>query len=98
MVCRRIKPHLTCNETTAAHSDVPLGMKVLMMDMCQLQITPSLWELFSVVALIIDRLRQSEELDLGGFSFFRAPTVATGGATHNSTKLHLVKHTQADTN
>lgn len=36
--------------------------------------------------------------DLGGFSFFRALTVATDEATHNSAKHHFVKYARADTN
>lgn len=89
---------LHVDKMTATHSDVCLGPTVCAIDMRQPLITPSLWELLSAVTLIVDNFRQSEKPNLCGFSFFRAPTVATGGATHNSTKLHLVKHTQADTN
>lgn len=72
----------------AAHSNVSLGLKVRTIDTCQPPITPSLRE--RAVALIVDRFQQSEKPDLGGLSFFRAPIVGTGGATHNTAQSTIL--------
>lgn len=65
----RIWSQLHVREMAAAYSDVRVGLKVSGIDTCQPPMVPSLREHLRAVARVVDRFRQSEKPDLGGFFF-----------------------------